>query len=138
MLIRWERVYFQSTLMSTVSTTAFIEVWNWLSSSGMRNSQGLWNDGLTDTCVNNGQVRNPVSCCTIIHSKDDAIYEPDDMDLQSGLCLPLETWMLPFDQFCYSPGCHCFWFSCSLLCYEKYHPPRSSRNNPGCHNFSSN
>ncbi|KAH7875347.1 Six-hairpin glycosidase [Lentinula edodes] len=32
------------------------KVWNWLSASGMRNSQGLWNDGLTDTCVNNGQT----------------------------------------------------------------------------------
>lgn len=67
----------------------YCEVWNWLSASGMRNSQGLWNDGLTDTCVNNGQVRNPVSCCTIIYSKD-TIYEPDDMDVQSGLCLPLD------------------------------------------------
>ncbi|TFY60411.1 hypothetical protein EVG20_g7426 [Dentipellis fragilis] len=32
-------------------------VWNWLSASGMRNSQGLWNDGLdSDTCANNGQT----------------------------------------------------------------------------------
>jgi len=32
-------------------------VWNWLSSSGMRNAQGLWNDGLdTNTCQNNGQT----------------------------------------------------------------------------------
>jgi hypothetical protein len=29
-----------------------------VSASGMRNSDGLWNDGLdTDTCKNNGQVR---------------------------------------------------------------------------------
>ncbi|CAK5265762.1 unnamed protein product [Mycena citricolor] len=34
-----------------------IKTWNWLRASGMRNSQGLWNDGLTlDTCVNNGQT----------------------------------------------------------------------------------
>ncbi|KAJ3989131.1 glycoside hydrolase family 76 protein [Lentinula detonsa] len=32
------------------------KVWDWLSASGMRNAQGLWNDGLTDTCVNNGQT----------------------------------------------------------------------------------
>jgi len=32
------------------------KVWNWLSNSGMRNSGGLWNDGLvTSTCANNGQ-----------------------------------------------------------------------------------
>jgi len=32
-------------------------VWNWLSNSGMRNSQGLWNDGLdSSTCKNNGQT----------------------------------------------------------------------------------
>jgi len=31
--------------------------WNWLKSSGMRNSAGLWNDGLdTNTCRNNGQT----------------------------------------------------------------------------------
>ncbi|KAJ6499317.1 glycoside hydrolase family 76 protein [Mycena sanguinolenta] len=31
----------------------------WMLNSGLRNSQGLWNDGLTQdgTCVNNGQVR---------------------------------------------------------------------------------
>ncbi|KAJ7178524.1 glycoside hydrolase family 76 protein [Mycena crocata] len=32
------------------------KVWNWLKASGMRNSQGLWNDGLTDACTNNGQT----------------------------------------------------------------------------------
>ncbi|KIK67462.1 glycoside hydrolase family 76 protein [Collybiopsis luxurians FD-317 M1] len=33
------------------------KVWNWLSNSGMRNSQGLYNDGLVfGTCVNNGQT----------------------------------------------------------------------------------
>ncbi|KAI0773562.1 glycoside hydrolase family 76 protein [Fomes fomentarius] len=31
------------------------KTWNWLKSSGMRNSDGLWNDGLTDACTNNGQ-----------------------------------------------------------------------------------
>jgi len=32
-------------------------VWNWLSSTGMRNAQGLWNDGLDfNTCKNNGQT----------------------------------------------------------------------------------
>ncbi|KAJ7096339.1 glycoside hydrolase family 76 protein [Mycena epipterygia] len=32
-------------------------VWNWLKNSGMRNSAGLWNDGLdTATCTNNGQT----------------------------------------------------------------------------------
>jgi len=32
-------------------------VWAWLSASGMRNSQGLWNDGLDfNTCQNNGQT----------------------------------------------------------------------------------
>jgi len=32
-------------------------VWNWLKNSGMRNSDGLWNDGLnTNTCQNNGQT----------------------------------------------------------------------------------
>ncbi|KAG6812607.1 hypothetical protein H0H92_001958 [Tricholoma furcatifolium] len=31
--------------------------WNWLSASGMRNSENLWNDGLDlDTCANNGQT----------------------------------------------------------------------------------
>ncbi|TFK44668.1 glycoside hydrolase family 76 protein [Crucibulum laeve] len=33
------------------------KVWNWLKGSGMRNSQGLWNDGLnTADCTNNGQT----------------------------------------------------------------------------------
>ncbi|KAJ6593883.1 glycoside hydrolase family 76 protein [Mycena capillaripes] len=34
------------------------KVWAWLKSSGMRNSNGLWNDGLTQdgTCKNNGQT----------------------------------------------------------------------------------
>ncbi|KAF5393537.1 hypothetical protein D9757_000557 [Collybiopsis confluens] len=33
------------------------KVWNWLSNSGMRNSQGLYNDGLDfNTCQNNGQT----------------------------------------------------------------------------------
>ncbi|KAJ7084371.1 glycoside hydrolase family 76 protein [Mycena belliarum] len=32
------------------------KVWNWLKNSGMRNSDGLWNDGLTDSCANNGQT----------------------------------------------------------------------------------
>lgn len=32
------------------------KVWNWLYHSGMRNSQGLFNDGLTDACANNGQT----------------------------------------------------------------------------------
>ncbi|KAJ7925284.1 glycoside hydrolase family 76 protein [Mycena leptocephala] len=42
--------------------TAFLNnanlVWNWLKNSGMRNSDGLWNDGLTQdgTCKNNGQT----------------------------------------------------------------------------------
>ncbi|KAE9411554.1 glycoside hydrolase family 76 protein [Gymnopus androsaceus JB14] len=32
-------------------------VWNWLSNSGMRNSQGLFNDGLVlGSCVNNGET----------------------------------------------------------------------------------
>ncbi|KAJ7045498.1 glycoside hydrolase family 76 protein, partial [Mycena alexandri] len=33
-------------------------VWNWLKNSGLRNSAGLWNDGLTQdgTCKNNGQT----------------------------------------------------------------------------------
>ncbi|KAJ6475349.1 glycoside hydrolase family 76 protein [Mycena vitilis] len=33
-------------------------VWNWLKNSGLRNSNGLWNDGLTQdgTCENNGQT----------------------------------------------------------------------------------
>ncbi|KZV82738.1 glycoside hydrolase family 76 protein [Exidia glandulosa HHB12029] len=30
--------------------------WAWLSASGMRNSDGLWNDGLTSDCKNNGQT----------------------------------------------------------------------------------
>ncbi|KAH9933959.1 glycoside hydrolase family 76 protein [Epithele typhae] len=32
------------------------KTWNWLLNSGMRNSDGLWNDGLTDSCQNNGQT----------------------------------------------------------------------------------
>ncbi|KAI9061566.1 glycoside hydrolase family 76 protein [Trametes sanguinea] len=32
------------------------KTWNWLKNSGMRNSDGLWNDGLTDSCANNGQT----------------------------------------------------------------------------------
>ncbi|KAI0047159.1 glycoside hydrolase family 76 protein [Auriscalpium vulgare] len=33
------------------------KVWAWLSTSGMRNAQGLWNDGLDfNTCQNNGQT----------------------------------------------------------------------------------
>ncbi|KAG6837699.1 hypothetical protein H0H93_003501 [Arthromyces matolae] len=33
------------------------KTWAWLSGSGMRNSQGLWNDGLNfDNCQNNGQT----------------------------------------------------------------------------------
>ncbi|KAF8161061.1 glycoside hydrolase family 76 protein [Crassisporium funariophilum] len=35
------------------------KTWNWLKNSGMRNSVGLWNDGLdssTSTCKNNGQT----------------------------------------------------------------------------------
>jgi len=33
------------------------KTWNWLKSSGMRNSAGLWNDGLDfNTCLNNGQT----------------------------------------------------------------------------------
>ncbi|KAI0028458.1 Six-hairpin glycosidase [Vararia minispora EC-137] len=33
------------------------KVWAWLEGSGMRNSQGLWNDGLDfNTCQNNGQT----------------------------------------------------------------------------------
>ncbi|KAI0739438.1 glycoside hydrolase family 76 protein [Daedaleopsis nitida] len=31
------------------------KTWNWLKNSGMRNSDNLWNDGLTDSCTNNGQ-----------------------------------------------------------------------------------
>ncbi|KAJ7703216.1 glycoside hydrolase family 76 protein [Mycena rosella] len=31
-------------------------VWTWLKNSGMRNSAGLWNDGLTDACTNNGET----------------------------------------------------------------------------------
>ncbi|KAF9452364.1 glycoside hydrolase family 76 protein [Macrolepiota fuliginosa MF-IS2] len=32
------------------------KTWNWLKASGMRNSDGLWNDGLDfNTCQNNGQ-----------------------------------------------------------------------------------
>ncbi|KAJ7462290.1 glycoside hydrolase family 76 protein [Mycena galericulata] len=42
------------------SQTAFLNnanlAWNWLENSGMRNSQGLWNDGLTSACTNNGQT----------------------------------------------------------------------------------
>ncbi|KAH8924109.1 glycoside hydrolase family 76 protein [Atractiella rhizophila] len=33
-----------------------IKEWNWLSASGMRNSDGLYNDGLTSDCKNNGQT----------------------------------------------------------------------------------
>jgi len=32
------------------------KTWAWLSKSGMRNSAGLYNDGLTDSCQNNGQT----------------------------------------------------------------------------------
>ncbi|KAF5354746.1 hypothetical protein D9756_005252 [Leucocoprinus leucothites] len=33
------------------------KTWNWLKASGMRNSDGLWNDGLdSNTCRNNGQT----------------------------------------------------------------------------------
>ncbi|PIL33446.1 hypothetical protein GSI_04069 [Ganoderma sinense ZZ0214-1] len=32
------------------------KTWTWLLNSGMRNSQGLWNDGLTSSCQNNGQT----------------------------------------------------------------------------------
>ncbi|EEB89272.1 hypothetical protein MPER_12646, partial [Moniliophthora perniciosa FA553] len=32
------------------------KTWNWLKNSGMRNSDNLWNDGLTDNCANNGQT----------------------------------------------------------------------------------
>ncbi|KAJ7287548.1 glycoside hydrolase family 76 protein [Mycena rebaudengoi] len=42
------------------SNTAFLananKVWNWLKNSGMRNADGLYNDGLTDACTNNGQT----------------------------------------------------------------------------------
>lgn len=31
------------------------KTWTFLKNSGMRNSDGLWNDGLTDSCANNGQ-----------------------------------------------------------------------------------
>ncbi|KAG5731457.1 Mannan endo-1,6-alpha-mannosidase DCW1 [Termitomyces sp. T112] len=34
-----------------------LKTWSWLSGSGMRNSQNLWNDGLNfDDCQNNGQT----------------------------------------------------------------------------------
>ncbi|KAJ7647351.1 glycoside hydrolase family 76 protein [Roridomyces roridus] len=33
-----------------------LKSWAWMEGSGMRNSQGLWNDGLTDACTNNGQT----------------------------------------------------------------------------------
>ncbi|KAK7045586.1 hypothetical protein VNI00_007418 [Paramarasmius palmivorus] len=33
-----------------------VKTWNWLKNSGMRNSNNLWNDGLTDSCANNGQT----------------------------------------------------------------------------------
>jgi hypothetical protein len=36
--------------------------WNWLYNSGMRNSQGLWNDGITSSCQNNGQVSEECLC----------------------------------------------------------------------------
>ncbi|KAK0455481.1 glycoside hydrolase family 76 protein [Desarmillaria tabescens] len=32
------------------------KTWAWLEASGMRNSDGLYNDGLDDTCINNGQT----------------------------------------------------------------------------------
>ncbi|KAL1664721.1 glycoside hydrolase family 76 protein [Schizophyllum commune] len=31
------------------------KTWNWLKNSGMRNGDGLWNDGLNSACQNNGQ-----------------------------------------------------------------------------------
>ncbi|KAJ6519253.1 glycoside hydrolase family 76 protein [Mycena sanguinolenta] len=36
--------------------TNAINVKNWIASSQLRNSQGLFNDGLTSTCANNGQT----------------------------------------------------------------------------------
>ncbi|KAF8315172.1 Six-hairpin glycosidase [Clavulina sp. PMI_390] len=30
--------------------------WSWLNGNAMQNSQGLWNDGLTSSCTNNGQT----------------------------------------------------------------------------------
>ncbi|KAF7367410.1 Six-hairpin glycosidase [Mycena sanguinolenta] len=36
--------------------TNAINVRNWIASSQLRNSQGLFNDGLTSTCANNGQT----------------------------------------------------------------------------------
>ncbi|KAJ7771922.1 glycoside hydrolase family 76 protein [Mycena maculata] len=42
------------------SNTAFLEnanlVYNWITNSQLRNSQGLFNDGLTSTCTNNGET----------------------------------------------------------------------------------
>lgn len=32
------------------------KTWAWLEASGMRNSEGLYNDGLDDSCVNNGET----------------------------------------------------------------------------------
>jgi predicted alpha-1,6-mannanase (GH76 family) len=33
-----------------------VQAWNWFTASGLINSSGLVNDGLTDTCQNNGQT----------------------------------------------------------------------------------
>lgn len=45
------------SILSSCFCFFIIQTWDWLYNSGMRNSQGLWNDGLTQdgTCVNNGQ-----------------------------------------------------------------------------------
>ncbi|TFL03058.1 glycoside hydrolase family 76 protein [Pterulicium gracile] len=47
------------TLYLRTGQEVFLEnaklTWTWLLNSGMRNAEGLWNDGLTDTCENNGQ-----------------------------------------------------------------------------------
>ncbi|KAK0476694.1 glycoside hydrolase family 76 protein [Armillaria novae-zelandiae] len=32
------------------------KTWAWLEASGMRNSEGLYNDGLDDSCINNGET----------------------------------------------------------------------------------
>ncbi|KAG7446580.1 Six-hairpin glycosidase [Guyanagaster necrorhizus] len=32
------------------------KTWTWLEASGMRNAEGLYNDGLDDSCVNNGET----------------------------------------------------------------------------------
>ncbi|KAJ6577077.1 glycoside hydrolase [Mycena sp. CBHHK59/15] len=41
------------------SNTAFLananKTWNWIKNSGLRNAQGLYNDGLTSSCANNGE-----------------------------------------------------------------------------------